>query len=59
MPARLHSSNTLLERLAQNLEDMAPELGPFIQEEHTLVGQRHLARQWTTASHHRRLSALS
>jgi hypothetical protein len=30
--------------LAQDLEDMAAELGPFIQEEHALVGQRHLAR---------------
>jgi hypothetical protein len=31
-------------RLAQDLEDMAPELGPFIQKEHTMVRQRHLAR---------------
>jgi hypothetical protein len=42
--ARLYSYETLLERLAQDLEDMAAELGPCIQEEHAVVGQRHLAR---------------
>ncbi len=35
----------LIERLAQNFQDMAAELGPCIQEEHAMVGQRHLARQ--------------
>ena len=45
MPTRLYSANTLLERLAQDLEDMAAELGPFIQEEHAMVGQRHVTRQ--------------
>ena len=35
---------TLLKRLAQDLEDMPPELRPFIQEEHAVVRQRHLAR---------------
>src|SRR4029453_7886157 len=30
--------------LAQDLQDMAPELGQFIQEEHAIVGQRHFAR---------------
>jgi hypothetical protein len=29
-PARLLVEDTLLERLAQDLEDMAAELGPFI-----------------------------
>jgi hypothetical protein len=40
---RLSVENTLLERLAQDLENMAAELGQFIQEEHAVVGQRHLA----------------
>ena len=42
-PARLYVYDTLLERLAQDLQDMAAALGPFIQEEHAVVGQRHLA----------------
>jgi hypothetical protein len=41
-PARLNVYETLLERLAQDLEDMAAELGPCIQEEHAIVGQRHV-----------------
>jgi hypothetical protein len=49
-PARLYVYGTILERLAQDLKDMAAELGPFIQEEHAIVGQRHLAR-------HRHLAA--
>ena len=44
MLARSCSEDTLLERLAQDLQDMAAELGPFIQEEHAVVGQRHVAR---------------
>ena len=32
------------ERLAHDLKDMAAELGPCIQEEHAMVGQRHVAR---------------
>jgi hypothetical protein len=40
---RLYSCYTLLERLAQDLKDLAVELGQFIQEEHAIVGQRHLA----------------
>jgi hypothetical protein len=39
----LYIYDTLLERLAQDLQNMAAELGPFIQEEHAMVGQRHLA----------------
>jgi hypothetical protein len=41
---RLYSYETLLERLAQDLQDMAAELGELIQEEHAMMGQRHLAR---------------
>ena len=37
--AKLYLYETLLERLAQDLEDMAAELGQFIQEEHAMVGQ--------------------
>jgi hypothetical protein len=49
-PAKLYSCETLLERLAQDLQHMAAELGQFIQEAHAVVGQRHLAR-------HRHLAA--
>jgi hypothetical protein len=45
MGGRLFFCNTLLERLAQDLKDMGAELGPCIQEQHAMVGQRHLARQ--------------
>jgi hypothetical protein len=31
---RLYLENTLLERLAQDLQDMAAARGPFLQEEH-------------------------
>ena len=30
--------------MPQYLQDMAAELGEFIQKEHAMVGQRHLAR---------------
>jgi hypothetical protein len=43
-PARLYSYNTLLQRLASHLQDVAATLGEFIQEAHAMVGQRHLAR---------------
>jgi hypothetical protein len=36
---RLYGYDPLLERLAQDFQDMAAELGPFIQEEHAMVGQ--------------------
>jgi hypothetical protein len=36
---------TLLERLAEHFEDMAPEFREFVQEAHARVRQRHLARQ--------------
>jgi hypothetical protein len=42
--AKLYVYETILERLAQDLQDMAAELGQFIQEEHAMVGQRHFAR---------------
>jgi hypothetical protein len=41
---RLYAGDAVLERLAQDLEDLAAELGQFIQEVHAVVGQRHLAR---------------
>jgi hypothetical protein len=41
----LYFCDALIERLAQDLEDLAAEFGPFIQQEHAVVGQRHLARQ--------------
>jgi hypothetical protein len=37
-PAKLYIDETLLERLAQDLQNMAAELGQFIQEEHAVVG---------------------
>jgi hypothetical protein len=46
---RLYLYDTLLQRLPQDLEDMAAELGPCIQEEHAVVGQRHFARHWHVA----------
>jgi hypothetical protein len=46
---RLSSYDTLLERLAQDLQDMAAELGQFIQEEHAIVGQRHVTGHWHVA----------
>jgi hypothetical protein len=36
---RLYSCDARLERLTQDIEDMAAALGPFIQEEHAVVGQ--------------------
>jgi hypothetical protein len=49
-PARLYVYDTLLERLPQDLQDMAAALGPFIQEAHAMVGQRHLARHRDVAA---------
>jgi hypothetical protein len=43
-PEKLYVYNPILERLAQDLQDMAAELGPCIQEEHAMVGQRHIIR---------------
>jgi hypothetical protein len=43
-PAKLYVYETIIERLAQDLEDMAAALGEFIQEAHAVVGQRHFAR---------------
>jgi hypothetical protein len=42
---RLCVCNTLRKRLAQDLEDMPPELRPFIQEAPVAMGPRHLARR--------------
>jgi hypothetical protein len=38
-PAKLYVYETILERSAQDLEDMAPALRQFIQEEYAVVGQ--------------------
>jgi hypothetical protein len=42
---RLYVCDTLLEGLAQHLQDVAAELRPFIEEEHPMVRQRHFSRQ--------------
>jgi hypothetical protein len=42
--AKLYVYETLLQRLAQDLQDMAAALGPFIPAEHAMVGPRHVAR---------------
>jgi hypothetical protein len=42
---RLFLNDTLLERLAQHLEDVATELRPFIQKGNPMVCQRHVTRQ--------------
>jgi len=44
MCGRLYSCDALLERLAQDLEDLVAALGQFVQARHAVVGQRHLAR---------------
>src|SRR5262245_53139092 len=44
-PAKLYIDETLLQGLAQNLQHMAAELRQLIQEQHAVVGQRHLAWQ--------------
>jgi hypothetical protein len=49
-PARLYGYETLLQRLAQNLQHMAAALGQFILEEQAVVGQRHFARHRDVAA---------
>jgi hypothetical protein len=41
---RLFFCEALLQRLAQDLQTMAAALWQFIQQEHTVVGQRHFTR---------------
>jgi hypothetical protein len=41
---RLYVDDTLLERLAQALEHMAPELRQLVHKEHTVVCPRHFAQ---------------
>jgi hypothetical protein len=41
---RSYVCDTILEGMAQDLQDMAAELGELIQKQHAMVGQRHLAR---------------
>jgi hypothetical protein len=43
-PATMYLQDIILEQPAQDLKDMAAALGPFIQEEHAMVHQRHLTR---------------
>jgi hypothetical protein len=43
-PARLYACETIFEWLAQDLEAMTAALGPFIQEQDAVMGQRHVAR---------------
>jgi hypothetical protein len=43
-PARLYVYDPIFEGLAQDLQDVAAELRPFIQKEHPMVRPRHLAR---------------
>jgi hypothetical protein len=50
IPVSLCICETLLERLPQDLEDLAAQLGPCIQESHAVVGQRHLARHRPVAA---------
>jgi hypothetical protein len=57
MYGRLCSENTLLEGLAQDLEDVAAELRPCIQKEHTVVGERHVGRPRHLPSTRRRSSS--
>jgi hypothetical protein len=42
--ARLYIDDVVLERLPQDLQDVAAELGPCIQEEPTMVSRQDLAR---------------
>jgi hypothetical protein len=46
---RLSAENTLLQRLAQHLQDMAAARRQLIQEQHAGVCQRHLTRPWHLA----------
>jgi hypothetical protein len=46
----LYSYDTLLEGLAQHLQDVATELREFIQQQHPVVRQGHLSWQWHLAA---------
>jgi hypothetical protein len=50
MLARLSAEDTILQRLSPDLEDMAPALGQLIQEQDTVVRQRHLPRHGQLAA---------
>jgi hypothetical protein len=41
-PTKLYGDETIFEGLAQDLQDVAAELRPFIQQAHPMVHQRHL-----------------
>jgi hypothetical protein len=49
-PVTLYLYDTLLERLAQDLEHVAAELGPFIEEAHAVVREAPLTRPWHVAA---------
>jgi hypothetical protein len=42
----LYSCDTRLERLAQDLQDMAAGLRQFIETQNTIVRERHVAQHW-------------
>jgi hypothetical protein len=44
--AKLYVSDTLLEQLVQDLQDVAAELRELIEKHKTMVRQPHLARYW-------------
>jgi hypothetical protein len=46
---RLSGDDSPRERWPPALQDVAAELGQFIQEEHAGVSQRHFARHWHVA----------
>jgi hypothetical protein len=50
---RLHVCEALLERLPQHFEHVPLELGKLIKQEHTMMGQRHLARHGHLAADQR------
>jgi hypothetical protein len=44
MHRKLYSCEAFLDRLTQDLQNMAAELGQLIQKKHAMVGQGHFAR---------------
>jgi hypothetical protein len=50
MHGRLYLQNTLLEWFSPDLQDVAAELRPFIEEEDAVVRPRHVARDRPAAS---------
>jgi hypothetical protein len=46
---RLYPCDSLLDQLAHDLDDVPPELRQLIEQEHAMVGERHLTRHWHKA----------